>query len=307
MDPTPLVSINIPTYNQAKYIARAIESALAQDYPNLEIVVSDDQSTDGTFEIARKFAQRGVRVHRTAQNSGRVANYRHLLYDLASGEWAVNLDGDDYYDDPTFVSEAIQKLRRDPGIVMYAAGAKAFIEAEGRFELTPMQLSEPEACMSGTDYVLAFPDLGATQHFSVIYNRALAIDTGFYVMDSLGTDTDSLLRLALRGKVFVQRKYVGVWTEHANNASYTLTDENLGKEIKMLEHVAAALAHHVAPPITQQWLRRQIETKRRLAASLTLVSLPLRQSYCYYFRTLRPDMFHLREGAKLALRTLRLR
>jgi glycosyltransferase involved in cell wall biosynthesis len=44
----PRVSIIIPTYNQSKYIVRAIESALSQDYPNLEIIISDDNSPDET-------------------------------------------------------------------------------------------------------------------------------------------------------------------------------------------------------------------------------------------------------------------
>jgi glycosyltransferase involved in cell wall biosynthesis len=304
MTPLPLVSINIPAYNQAPYIRRAIESALAQDYPKIEIVVSDDRSTDDTFDIATTYAARGVRVHRTARNCGRVENYRRLLYELSSGAWAVNLDGDDYYDDPTFVSGAIARIASDPNIVMYAAGAKALTEATGRMVPTPMALDRDETRMSGVDYVLRFPKLGATQHFAVLYNRALAMDTGFYTLDSLGTDTDSLLRLALRGEVLVHRKYVGVWTHHAANASYSLTDATLGKEIRMLEHVADALAAHVPLRLAQRWLTRNVRMKRQLAAGLTLRSLPLPEAFAYYRANARPGLFYAKEGVKLALRSL---
>ena len=52
-----MVSIGIPTYNRERLIGRAIESALSQDYPNIEIVVSDNASTDATAEVCRRYAQ----------------------------------------------------------------------------------------------------------------------------------------------------------------------------------------------------------------------------------------------------------
>src|SRR5438128_463489 len=54
----PLVSVIVPTYNQLDFIAEALDSVLEQDYENLQIVVGDDGSTDGTVEIIRQFAKR---------------------------------------------------------------------------------------------------------------------------------------------------------------------------------------------------------------------------------------------------------
>ena len=51
----PKASIIIPTYNQDKYIVRAIQSALSQDYPNLEVIISDDNSGDGTKEVVEEY------------------------------------------------------------------------------------------------------------------------------------------------------------------------------------------------------------------------------------------------------------
>lgn len=51
----PLVSVCIITYNQKKFLRECIESVLAQDYPNIEIIVGDDASTDGTQEMLREF------------------------------------------------------------------------------------------------------------------------------------------------------------------------------------------------------------------------------------------------------------
>jgi glycosyltransferase involved in cell wall biosynthesis len=303
----PLLSVSIPTYNQERYISRAIESVLRQDYPVTEIIVSDDCSTDRTFEVASRYASDRVKVTRTPRNIGRVANYRRCLYELAGGAWAVNLDGDDYYDDPTFFSGAIEALLSHPDAVLYAAGSKAFIEVSGEMRLTPMAVAGEATLMDGTDYVLAWPELGATQHFAVIYNRALALETGFYVLDSLGTDTDSLCRLALRGKVLVGRKHIGVWTDHGHNASYSLQEAQYDKELAMLRHIAAALREHVDPSIADAWLSDRIAMKERFFTQLIVQKAPLREAWPRLLSKARPDLFHAREAAKLALRSVGLR
>src|SRR5215211_5388789 len=159
---------------------------------------------------------------------GRVANYRHALYNLSGGEWVVNLDGDDYYTDPTFISGAVELLAKNPSSVMYAAGASAQDERTGRVHNSPIYLKNDVTVLKGTEYVLNFYKYGTIgQHFSVLYNRALALETDLYILDSLGADTDSICRLALKGDVIIQKKWVGVWTSHAANASYTLNMANV--------------------------------------------------------------------------------
>jgi glycosyltransferase involved in cell wall biosynthesis len=303
----PLLSVSIPTYKQEKYIGRAIESVLAQDYENLEVVVSDDCSPDGTFEVASHYASERVRVARTPRNLGRVGNYRRCLYELTTGDWAVNLDGDDFYDDPTFFSGAIEALQAHPGAVLYAAGSKALDETSGATRLTPLNVTADLQLVDGTDYVLGWPRLGATQHFAVIYNRPLALETGFYVLDSLGTDTDSLCRLALRGEVLLAKKHVGVWTNHGQNASYSLEEAQYEKEIAMLRHIWAALREHVEPVIADAWLEERIRMKNRFFTQLIVQKSPPREAWPHLLRSARPDLFHAKEAVKLALRSVGLR
>lgn len=304
---SPSVTISIPTYNQQDYIARAIESALAQSYPALEIVVSDDCSTDATLEIARRFEGGKVRVVTTERNIGRVANYRRCLTELARGDWMVNLDGDDFYDDPDFITRAMAKIGTDPEIVMYAGGAKELNEATGMILPQPLGLPVHETIMNGVDFVLAFPHLHATQHFAVLYNRALALQTDFYTLDSLGTDTDSLCRLALKGKVYVERRHVGVWTHHDRNASYSLIEKDAVKEIRMLEHIGAALADHVPAEVAQKWIEDRVAEKRRFVTILTLSKLPAREGWAYFLKHARPNLLFAREAVKLVLRTMGLK
>ena len=83
----PRVSILIPTFNQEQFIDSCVASALDQTYDNLEVIVSDDASSDSTAQIARRFlTDPRVRWERNPINIGRVDNYRRLLYELRGDE-----------------------------------------------------------------------------------------------------------------------------------------------------------------------------------------------------------------------------
>lgn len=90
------VSILIPCYNQAHYLPRAVESALAQDWPDLEILIVNDGSTDATHEVAGKYARDYPdRVRLVEQANQGLSMARQAGLDAATGEFFVNLDADD--------------------------------------------------------------------------------------------------------------------------------------------------------------------------------------------------------------------
>jgi cellulose synthase/poly-beta-1,6-N-acetylglucosamine synthase-like glycosyltransferase len=89
---TPLISIIIPAYNEEKVITNTIESTIELDYPNKDIIVIDDGSTDKTLEIAKKFQSKGVKVlHKT--NGGK-ASALNLALTFTKGEIIAVLDAD---------------------------------------------------------------------------------------------------------------------------------------------------------------------------------------------------------------------
>jgi glycosyltransferase involved in cell wall biosynthesis len=92
----PRVSICIPTYNGARFIAEALESALSQTHSDLEILVVDDGSSDDTVKISEEYARRDgrIKVHRNPQNLGLPKNWDRCR-ELASGEWITFLFHDD--------------------------------------------------------------------------------------------------------------------------------------------------------------------------------------------------------------------
>src|SRR5207302_3617886 len=90
---TPLVSILIPAYNAERWIAETIRSALAQTWPNKEIIIVDDGSTDDTVGIVREFASDGVKLIRQ-RNQGAAAA-RNRAFRQSRGNYIQWLDADD--------------------------------------------------------------------------------------------------------------------------------------------------------------------------------------------------------------------
>jgi glycosyltransferase involved in cell wall biosynthesis len=89
----PLVSILIPCYNAQRWIAQAIESALKQTWPNKQVIVLDDGSTDGSLNEIRQYESH-IRWETGHNRGGGYA--RNRLLELANGDWVQYLDADDY-------------------------------------------------------------------------------------------------------------------------------------------------------------------------------------------------------------------
>lgn len=93
----PLVSIGIVTYNQKDFLRECIESALAQDYPHLEIVVADDGSKDGTHEMLRDYQARypGKFVLRLAERNQGITANSNAAHFACTGKYIAWMGGDD--------------------------------------------------------------------------------------------------------------------------------------------------------------------------------------------------------------------
>lgn len=121
----PLVSINICTFNRADLIAKAIESALAQNYPNIEIVIVDDNSTDDTEEVVKKFAYQNQNIYffKTSGNQGITKN-RNFGLEKSHGKYIAVLDSDDYWLDENKLTEQVDFLEQNPDHVLVGTFTK---------------------------------------------------------------------------------------------------------------------------------------------------------------------------------------
>lgn len=114
----PLVSIMIPVYNRENLISETINSALSQDYENIEVVITDNCSSDSTWEVLKTLAKRDsrIKIFQNQTNLGPVGNWR-VCAEKCRGEYVKILWSDDLIA-PSYVSETIPYFRDEVGFVM---------------------------------------------------------------------------------------------------------------------------------------------------------------------------------------------
>ena len=128
----PLVSIGMPVFNGEKGLACALDSVIGQDYPNLEIIISDNASTDTTSEICERYVLKDTRVKysRFDKNLGAIENYNRV-FNLSSGKYFMMAAHDDQRE-PSFVRVCVEKMEQCPEAVLCQTHTAEFIE--GRTE-----------------------------------------------------------------------------------------------------------------------------------------------------------------------------
>jgi glycosyltransferase involved in cell wall biosynthesis len=127
----PRVSVGLPVYNGEDYLRESLESLLAQDFADFELIISDNGSSDGTEAICREFAARDARIRylRESENRGGSWNFSRLP-PLARGEyfrWACHDDRCE----PTHLRTCVEALdRADPSVILVLTGT-AYIDEHG--------------------------------------------------------------------------------------------------------------------------------------------------------------------------------
>lgn len=132
------VTVLIPLYNRARYIEEAISSVLSQDYQNIELIVIDDGSTDGSDQIVERYADQGKLIllrHPGNVNKGQSAAL-NLGLARASGEFIAILDSDDLYAVGK-IAKQVEFLNKNPEIGLVYGNGKA-IDENGKviYEIT---------------------------------------------------------------------------------------------------------------------------------------------------------------------------
>ena len=127
---TPRLTIAIPTVNRAKLLPQAIESALAQTNSDIEIIVSDNGSTDDTPAVIERYAARdSIRQIRTFRHASTMSAAKHgqFLIEQAQGQFFVGLSDDDFLE-PEFATEVLALYDRHPELSFVYTGCAVHYE-----------------------------------------------------------------------------------------------------------------------------------------------------------------------------------
>jgi glycosyltransferase involved in cell wall biosynthesis len=195
----PLVSIGMPVYNGEKTIERALDGLIAQDYSNLEVIISDNASTDATEEICKRYAQKDSRFsyNRAEKNFGAAWNFNKVL-ELSIGDyfmWAA----DDDVRDLSFVSACIEKLMQCPAAVVCQAYTASYIE--GRQEM--LCVIHTNSLEGKTDLIDRYKETLTQNPCMAIYGlfRSSALRKTHMLENILGADVAFVQELSIYGQI----------------------------------------------------------------------------------------------------------
>ena len=107
----PLISVVVPVYKTEAYLRQCVDSLLMQTYPNLEIILVDDGSPDGSGAVCDQYARRDARICVIHQKNGGVSAARNAGVQVATGQYIAFVDSDDWVD-PDYVKTLFQAAER---------------------------------------------------------------------------------------------------------------------------------------------------------------------------------------------------
>jgi len=194
----PSVVIGIPAFNRGDLVGHAIESVLTQTWPDLQLVISDDASTDATEEVCSRWAEVDQRVKYIRQpvNLGLTGNFNFLFAECSRADFVMMLSDDDWLD-PDYVERCRAELVKRPDYVV-VAGTSLFIrEGEAVAEESPMQLRDEKPERRVSAYYRSVFECGA--YYGLM--RGSALSAAMPMPDVLANDWILVGRVVCVGKV----------------------------------------------------------------------------------------------------------
>jgi glycosyltransferase involved in cell wall biosynthesis len=215
-----LVSVIVPCYNMSAFLEETLQSVCASDYPDFEVLVIDDGSTDDSLVRARAFASRDPRVRVLTQpNSGVCAARNHAIRE-AKGVYILPVDADDRIS-PSFLSHAVAAMEANPQLKVVYCRAEFFGDRQGEWPLPPYS-----------------PELLARKNMipaTALYRRDDALTFGGYCTDELfREDWDFWLSMLEHGGEVLQLDEVGFYYRVRSGSRRTLAAQNKRKMVGAL-------------------------------------------------------------------------
>lgn len=203
----PKVSIVTSTYKHEKYLRQAIDSVLSQDYPNIEYIVINDGSPDGTEDILRSY---GNQFHwETQKNMGEIPTLNRA-FAMASGELIGKLSSDDYLY-PTSVSEVVRQFVETPELIVVYTDFDlvnengSLIKTIVKPDFDAVQAVREHLCLPGTGALFR----------KEIFEKLGGFYTGFRIV----SDMDFWWRASLYGKMSRVPKSLSAFRQHETSQS----------------------------------------------------------------------------------------
>lgn len=217
-DVLPLVTVITITYNSSKYINDAINSVLNNSYQNFELIISDDNSSDNTWEIINKFKDPRIKKVRNPKNIGEYPN-RNQSIRLANGEFIIFIDGDDI-----LLYRGIENVVKE--MIRFPECAFGVVRPENPKFIGPLKVQEIDA--------LNLEILGSGILESALCNNVFRTD---FLKEKLlfnqyrNSDTYSRIYFSFFHPVLILIDPIAIWRISSGQASTKISEVTRRKEL----------------------------------------------------------------------------
>ncbi|MFB0846168.1 glycosyltransferase [Paenibacillus oleatilyticus] len=259
----PKVTILITTYNQKEYLKQAIESALKQDYENLEVLVADDCSTDGTDVVMQAYTtNKKVRYIRHSSNLGAGNNTKYVFYNYVDSDYVLILNHDDFFIDDSYISKAAELLTENPNVSFVTANCIIYDVEKNEYKKTNYV---EENVINGLDYFLNYETSKyhhITSVLTTLFRRENAVRMSCFNEEAKCLDLFLHLKLMLTGDVGFIHDHVGVYRIHKNSISGSLPEGYDFLTINELENLKNYVMkeYRVQKENLETWINIQVLT-----------------------------------------------
>ncbi len=271
----PLVTIAIPTFNREAFVANCVHSALSQTYPNIEVLVSDNASTDDTIATLASIDDPRLRVLTNPENVGAAGNFNKCVRE-ARGQYLV-LAADDNAFDPRFIEKCMRLVEKEPDLPIVLSGYDVLIMGEFSKDdrrRVPARLSKKlgTGIWRGTDILKEY--LGgkiSAQLLSSLIRTDIIRANGGYSAHPCAADEATWISILFEGKAGLVNECCATYMVHDASLSERFTaDRRLADLCEVMEEISVAAEQKIADVSVRQQIQK---LTARYVAYLAIINL----------------------------------
>jgi glycosyltransferase involved in cell wall biosynthesis len=254
----------IPTYNRPAFLKEALESCLMQDYPNLEVIISDNASALNVQELVRPYlSDRRLRYYRNEKNIGILPNWKKLFYEYPTGEYGKLLADDDYILNKSHITEAVELLTREKLDIVFSSATIRIDLPGGGAKYRKAELDVPEVVPRDWWIANIGRRKGSLRGFAVfpnlvsgsVFNLAKVRELKAFLSPDFALDYELALKFMLLGRTGYLRGDQYVERSHAQNDGVTVPFEEAWQGMYMFERISRAVERANIDPHKMSGLR----------------------------------------------------
>jgi glycosyltransferase involved in cell wall biosynthesis len=274
----PLITIGIPTYNRAALVRKCIEGAFAQTYANIDVMVSDNASTDDTLDVLRSIKDPRLRILTSPTNVGAIENFSRCIRE-AKGDYLVLLSDDNFLD-TTFLERSAIMIRAEPGLPIVLAAYRNLVINE--FDKSEQRIIPPILSRKLSTGILDGIDVFeeychgsiAADSLSVVVRTDILRNNNHYNKKeyTCACDKATWMPALLEGRVGLINEPCATYLIHDSSISSSIAaDDRINEFDKAMKEIAAIAARRFSDGVTQDKIKKLSLTYLSYQVAVTLV------------------------------------